>query len=836
MLRLILLLIILLVMFTDIDSRLDPYTKTRVLGVATNSLTHPKPHSLRAEEIANVWIEEAVVEEDGRQTLLPHHPHPIQRHPSIHPSIDLQPSWMTRRLRFCALIWLVLWLAFSTVRQVFDLVGKLWALVLIDMVQLLAIVSGLFALCQANSMPCRNRLLTTLTLFSALSVAHNVALLLWFCTDLLVADHRQSDLLSFGLPFGHSFFLRHTPLCQAQFNLSAQRWEQQQSHCPIPYSHLEGGQAVLHTLMALGTLLLVVTILLGNRRRHGTRAERPVCKLGFAEERITAGGCAVSASTNELSSSYMDPSCFEEAFTAQAMGPRQFASGQIMPLPPAPPMVGIVRRSYPRAGRRPAAGSGECQQRSRRSNLQKKSAHHRQAAASTPIVPVPPVLHERYSSLSTAGATDVGGGPTNQRAVSNSNNNTASSSSTSSAYGGDNTIASSGSSNSRGYHHHQQALLPKGRQSFYAGVGPPGRIRSPCYSRTTTAQQKNFGQVDGSVQQQYQQRQYRRGGSMRTFCVPEPNDAERAAGSTISHRTFSPPTSSPQSTSSYYGLPRGAGGNASSNNMTSLISFDPKSNTLIRVREHRRSSSSDEADENGSGVHESFREADVDEQQQDGHENTNNKSVPSSPAPDLPPSCPPARSEELLHPHLVVPQQQRKNWCNSPGPLRQRVPSMAGGVGSVMFNSAASMGQANFSSGNGGQMPGYNSQRPSNAPNNGYGTYGTQQIDLNTNNICHNDKTSTSSATAAIASTASIYEAYVGAAVPLDAHTAFPALIGQPPRRSLVDCSAASIIRLSQSDLRSPAIIRSSADECSNNKQTKLRPPGTNETMLGMFV
>ncbi|KAI3411779.1 hypothetical protein GPALN_001845 [Globodera pallida] len=579
--------------------------------------------------------------------------------------------------------------------------------------------------------------------------------------------------------------------------------------------------------MALGTLLLVVTILLGNRRRHGTRAERPVGKFGFAEERITAGAGAVSASTNELSSSYMDPSCFEEAFTAQAMGPRQFASGQIVPLPPAPPMVGIVRRSYPRAGRRPAAGSGECHQRSRRSNLQKKSAHHRQAAASTPIVSVPPVLHERYSSLSTAGATDVGGGPTNQRAVSNSNNNTASSSSTSSAYalGGDNTMASSGSSNSRGYHH-QQALLPRGRQSFYAGVGPPGGIRSPCYSRTTTAQQKNFGHEDGSVQQQYQQRQYRRGGSMRTFCAPEPN-------------TFAPPTSfSPQSTSvSYYGLRRGADGNASSNNMTSLISFDPKSNTLIRVREHRRSSSSDEADENGSGVHESFREADVDEQQQDGHENTNNKSVPSSPAPDLPPSCPPARSEELLHPHLVVPQQQRKNWCNSPGPIRQRVPSMAGGVGSAMLNSVASMGQANFSSGNGGQTPGYNSQRPSNALNNGYGSYGTQQIDLNTNNnICHNDKTSTWSATAAIASTASIYEAYVGAAVPLDAHTAFSALIGQPPRRSLVDCSAASIIRLSQSDLRSPAIIRSSTDECSNNKQTKLRPQGTNETMLGMFV
>lgn len=32
----------------------------------------------------------------------------------------------------------------------------------------------------------------------------------------------------------------------------------------------------------------------------------------------------------------------------------------------------------------------------------------------------------------------------------------------------------------------------------------------------------------------------------------------------------------------------------SNNNLTSLISFDPKSNTLIRVREHQNDSSEDE--------------------------------------------------------------------------------------------------------------------------------------------------------------------------------------------------------------------------------------------------
>ncbi|KAL3116804.1 hypothetical protein niasHT_001876 [Heterodera trifolii] len=362
---------------------------------------------------------------------------------------------MARKLHFCALIWLVLWLALSTVRQVFDIIGKLWALVLIDMVQLIAIMSGLNALCQPSLTPCRNRLLlTVLALISALSVGHNVAVLLWFCTDLLVADHRQSDLLSFGLPGTIGATANNGALSNSD-------------------SHLEGGQAVLHTLMALGTLLLVVSLLLWNNdnddgdrnRGYGSTrvAERSVKKYGFAEDYLTTAGAGdtVMATAKELGSVYMEPSCcFEDALSATG-SVQLVASGKVMaPAPPtmAPVLGGVVRRSYPRAGRHSAAGAA------------KKAAHNRSTPASpSPVVPSPiGAVHERYSSLSTAGAIDA------VQPYFHNNNNTASSSSTASAYGSNTsnsnkTMASNGSGAMKNYHNrNQQAPLQYAYGFFFS--------------------------------------------------------------------------------------------------------------------------------------------------------------------------------------------------------------------------------------------------------------------------------------------------------------------------------------------------------------------------------
>ncbi|KAL3116797.1 hypothetical protein niasHT_001869 [Heterodera trifolii] len=855
---------------------------------------------------------------------------------------------MARKLHFCALIWLVLWLALSTVRQVFDIIGKLWALVLIDMVQLIAIMSGLIALCQPSLTPCRNRLLlTVLALISALSVGHNVAVLLWFCTDLLVTDHRQSDLLSFGLPFGHSFFLRHTPLCEAHFNLSdtVEQADQQQTteHCPIQYSHLEGGQAVLHTLMALGTLLLVVSLLLWNNdnddgdrnRGYGSTrvAERSVKKYGFAEDYLTTAGAGntVTATAKELGSVYMEPSCcFEDALSATG-SVQLVASGKVLaPAPPAmaPVLGGVVRRSYPRAGRRPAAGAaggpdGDCPQRSKRSNL-KKTAHNRSTPASpSPVVPLPVgAVHERYSSLSTAGAIDA------IQPYLHNNNNTASSSSTASAYGSNTsnsnkTMASNGSGAINNYHNrNQQAPL---QYAYGSRRRPSPSFYTPLAGLAAVG---GGGDRSGIVMQQLPQHclpysnNYRRGGSMRTFCAVapgadccEPGDASAGvAGDYAVQRrqrvSFSPPAvsvlsnCSPSSISQHHqnalALRRGTDGrcsagpavaagypsdnsnsrqqqmaslinfgpivqnNSQHHHITSLISFDPKSNTLIRVREHRRPSSSSSSLEEASGGGDRYSLTQPATEQLAAATGDCSESVPSSPAPELPPSCPSGRFELLQPPVSAAGCDHMKGHSHAPSLVNNGMNSNSAPstrIANVPSSSVSGRGQQKqyyYDYGGLDNSYGGNGQI---APNN--------NNNQNNNNNCidghENGRTMPNNTNAKVPSSVgvSMYEAYVGTAVPLDSpRTAFPALIDGSPqqrqqqqssataRRSLLfDCSAASAIRLSShsggdNGTSATDAVAATGGDCGDRSQTataattafRPRVGTTNETMLGMFV
>lgn len=115
---------------------------------------------------------------------------------------------------------------------------------------MLSCISGLFAAWQ-----CRRGLLIALCVCTVISMAYNVALMLWYGNWL--GNTRQSAWLSAGLPFGHSFFLRYTPFCGAHFNLTASQWEQN-SNCILPYWYLEGVQAVFHILLAISTFVLTI--------------------------------------------------------------------------------------------------------------------------------------------------------------------------------------------------------------------------------------------------------------------------------------------------------------------------------------------------------------------------------------------------------------------------------------------------------------------------------------------------------------------------------------------------------------------------------------------------
>ncbi|PIO63832.1 hypothetical protein TELCIR_14555 [Teladorsagia circumcincta] len=79
-------------------------------------------------------------------------------------------------------------------------------------------------------------------------------------------------VLSAGLPYSYSFFLRHTPSCGARYDLQRSKWVQ--SPCAVPYNQIEAGQALLHIILAAVTLILSVVVVL-ERRREKHRLKPP---------------------------------------------------------------------------------------------------------------------------------------------------------------------------------------------------------------------------------------------------------------------------------------------------------------------------------------------------------------------------------------------------------------------------------------------------------------------------------------------------------------------------------------------------------------------------------
>lgn len=135
---------------------------------------------------------------------------------------------------------------------------------------MLSCITGLFAAFQY-----RFGLLVTLSISTCLSAIYNILIILWY-GNFFNVEWQNSDLLSAGLPFGHSFFLRHTPFCDtaAYFNLTASRWQQHSAQCFLSYNKIEQVQAGLHVLLAFLTLILSIWMLIYRREIEMTKCEK----------------------------------------------------------------------------------------------------------------------------------------------------------------------------------------------------------------------------------------------------------------------------------------------------------------------------------------------------------------------------------------------------------------------------------------------------------------------------------------------------------------------------------------------------------------------------------
>uniref|UniRef100_A0A7E4UTL3 Sodium/potassium-transporting ATPase subunit beta-1-interacting protein n=1 Tax=Panagrellus redivivus TaxID=6233 RepID=A0A7E4UTL3_PANRE len=209
---------------------------------------------------------------------------------------------------------LAIWLLLSGARQVFDLIGKLWIPVVFNLLQILSCINGIFAASQQ-----RLPLLIALSLSSLVSIAYNVLIILWYGG---ILGDRDSPVLSAGLPYSHSFFLRYTPLCTSEYNLTAARWVQS-PRCMVPYYNIEGIQALLHVIIAFVTLVLSLVLLCERRRRP----RRDDC------EKLRNGSHSPSSSGS--SSGRQMPSLFGDA---ERLGTKA--------LPPPPDSINDVSSGY----------------------------------------------------------------------------------------------------------------------------------------------------------------------------------------------------------------------------------------------------------------------------------------------------------------------------------------------------------------------------------------------------------------------------------------------------------------------------------------------------------
>ncbi|VDN56946.1 unnamed protein product [Dracunculus medinensis] len=146
------------------------------------------------------------------------------------------------------LISLSVWLILSAARQVFDLIGKLWVLVIFNLLQIVSVISGIFAACQQRLL-----LLIAFTFCSLLSIIYNALLLLWYKG--FFGDNMRS-FISAGLPYSHSFFIRYTPMCSSYFNLSILEWVQ--TNCLVQYKQIESLQCIIHIILATLSILLSI--------------------------------------------------------------------------------------------------------------------------------------------------------------------------------------------------------------------------------------------------------------------------------------------------------------------------------------------------------------------------------------------------------------------------------------------------------------------------------------------------------------------------------------------------------------------------------------------------
>ncbi|CAI2340337.1 unnamed protein product [Caenorhabditis sp. 36 PRJEB53466] len=200
-------------------------------------------------------------------------------------------------VRWLLSLLLATWTLLSIARLVFDLIGNLWVVVGFDFVQIVFLISGLFGATQK-----RRRLLYTLLVSNALSLALNVLIFLWYIG---IFGEISRPWLSAGLPYSSSFFLRFTPSCDAEFDVIRKKWVQK--NCLVPFYSIEASQAILHVIFSIITTIFSVLVLIETRKKPVRTSSQSINHYAqICASKAAKGPSSTNSSSGYVNSTYDD--------------------------------------------------------------------------------------------------------------------------------------------------------------------------------------------------------------------------------------------------------------------------------------------------------------------------------------------------------------------------------------------------------------------------------------------------------------------------------------------------------------------------------------------------
>jgi hypothetical protein len=142
-------------------------------------------------------------------------------------------------------VFLTIGLVLTILRQVFDIIGRLWLPMLINFMHALFLIFGYFGVWQYRPV-----FVIVNAFWIPFSLTWNVFISCYYMS--VRPLDRDSALLSFGLRMSKSFWVEHTPFCAASYDFTSDTWTLH-SDCLLPYYYVEVATAAVNFIVAFLT-------------------------------------------------------------------------------------------------------------------------------------------------------------------------------------------------------------------------------------------------------------------------------------------------------------------------------------------------------------------------------------------------------------------------------------------------------------------------------------------------------------------------------------------------------------------------------------------------------